>query len=418
MITNTHPTTHRDKVTFDNQQDQQLSGLLDRPATDPKAFVIFAHCFTCPKDILASSHISRTLAANGFGVLRFDFTGLGQSEGDFAGTTFTTHVQDLIQAAGYLRENFAAPALLVGHSLGGLAVLSAAGAIPEVTAVATIAAPGDPECVQRLCENGIPDMGIEDPKMLAEIEARLKNGRHFLSDISVPEIKEQVRAMRKALLVLHSPRDQVVGIHHAVNIFESAMHPKSFTSLDRADHLLTKREDAEYAARTIATWAERYIDTLTPAEDALSEEPEVGDVFVTEIDKRFSQEIRTHRHRFLADEPLDYGGADTGPSPYELLLAGLGACTSMTIRMYASHKKLPVERVSVRLSHEKINAKDCPDCKTKEGKVDRITREIHVEGDLTPEQRSRIINIANRCPVHRTIHGEIDDQAHLAPESE
>nr|VFJ58312.1 MAG: putative redox protein [Candidatus Kentron sp. FW] len=423
MVIDVYPKTRKDKLTFKNERGGRLQGILERPATEPVAFVLFAQCFTCPKDILAASRISRILAAKGFGVLRFDFTGLGDSEGSFADTGFSTHVQDVIRAADYLRENFMAPALLIGHSLGGVAVLLAAREIPESTAVVAIATPSDPECIHGLLENGvfekvISDMGIEKDGTPESVKRRMEDSKRFLAEISTPDftaaLKEEIRNLRKALLVLHSPRDDVVDIGHAREIFEAALHPKSFVSLDRADHLLSEREDARYVAETIAAWARKYTHLSKTPGTSASEPPEVGEVLVTELDGQFSQEIRTNQHHLLADEPMDYGGTDTGPSPYELLLAGLGACTSMTIRMYANHKKLPLDKVSVRLAHEKIDAKDCPECETRQGKVDRITREIHVEGALTPDQRERILAIANRCPVHKTIHGEIDDQARLA----
>nr|VFK51098.1 MAG: putative redox protein [Candidatus Kentron sp. TUN] len=425
MVTDIYPTTRKDKLTFGNGPDRQLTGFLEQPATKPDVFALFVQCFTCPKDILAASHISRTLAARGFGVLRFDFTGLGASQGNFADTTFSTHVQDVIRAADYLRENAMAPRLLIGHSLGGLAILSAAKAIPEATAVVTIATPSDPECIHRLFENGvfedvISGTGIEKHSTPESVNQRIEDSKRFLAEISTPDftprLKGEIRSMRKALLVLHSPHDEVVDLRHAREIFEYALHPKSFISLDKADHLLSQREDSQYAAEMIAAWAGKYTRSPDAQETIVPEAPEIGEVLVTEIDGRFSQEIRTHQHRFLADEPIDYGGADTGPSPYELLLAGLGACTSMTIRMYANHKKLPLEKVSVLLTHEKINAEDCPECKTRKGKVDHITREIHVKGNLTPEQRKRILAIADRCPVHKTIHGEIHDQAWLKEE--
>nr|VFJ48753.1 MAG: putative redox protein [Candidatus Kentron sp. DK] len=402
----------RKKLTFHNRKGEPLAGLLEQPAGKTRAFALFAHCFTCPRDILAATRISHALATRGFGVLRFDFTGFGDSEGDLAEITFSQHIRDIVSAADYLRENFAAPALLVGHSLGGTAVLSAAREIPEAAAVAAIAAPANTESIARLFEEGFPGADAEVMRLAALAKQRIGDGRRFLADISGDRIREDIRALGKALLMLHSPLDTVVGLHHAREIFEAALHPKSFVSLDGADHLLTKREDSEYAGQIIAAWAGKYVRP-PDAEPADREEPEIGEVLVTEIDGRFSQEIRTHRHSLLADEPLDYGGADIGPSPYELLLASLGACTAMTIRMYANHKKLPIEKVSVRLDHEKVDAKECPDCKTKEGKVDRITREIHVEGDLTPEQRKRVATIANRCPVHRTLQGEIADRVRV-----
>lgn len=412
---NAHP-TRKDKCTFLNERGDTLAGLLEQPLAGARIFALFAHCFTCPKDILAAAHISRVLAGRGFGVLRFDFTGLGQSTGNTDEITFSTHVRDVVGAANYLRENFSAPALLIGHSLGGVAVLSAAGAIPEAAAVAVIAAPVGAESIARLLEDEAPADAFDEKtrEMILLARERLGNNRDFLADIPGPELRDKIRSLGKALLVLHSPRDRVVGVRHARDIFEAALHPKSFVSLDNADHLLSAREDSQYAGEMIATWGERYIKTPDTEEEGLPEEPEIGEVVVTETDGRFAQEIRMNRHRLLADEPMDYGGTDTGPSPYELLLAGLGACTSMTIRMYAKHKKLPMGRISVRLNHEKIDAGDCPECRTREGKVDRITREVHIEGELTPEQQKRVATIANRCPVHRTIHGEIDDRVSVS----
>nr|VFK40862.1 MAG: putative redox protein [Candidatus Kentron sp. TC] len=420
MSINAYPLTRKDKLAFSNGQGRQLGGILERPAAKPNAFALFAHCFTCTKDILAASRISRALATEGIGVFRFDFTGLGDSEGNLADTTLSTQIQDIIGAVEYLRENFMPPKLLIGHSLGGVAVLSAAKAIPEATAVVTIAAPSDPKCIGHLfeegaLENGSPDIGAKKQGVLGSVNRRIEDSKRFLAEISTPDftsrLKQEIRSMGKALLVLHSPRDEIVDLHHAREIFEAALHPKSFVSLDKADHLLTRQEDSQYVAEIIKTWARKYAH---PSDASLSDAPEVGEVRVTEIDKRFSQEIQTNRHYFLADEPIDYGGADAGPSPYELLLAGLGACTSMTIRMYATYKKLPLEKISILLGHEKIDAKLFPEFKTQQGKVDRITREIHVKGDLTPEQRKRILAIANRCPVHKTIHGEIDDKTWLA----
>nr|VFK58630.1 MAG: putative redox protein [Candidatus Kentron sp. UNK]VFK68498.1 MAG: putative redox protein [Candidatus Kentron sp. UNK] len=422
MVNNAYPMTRKDKLIFDNGQGKQLAGILERPAAEPNIFALFAHCFTCTKDILAASRISRALASEGIGVFRFDFTGLGDSEGSLADTTLSTHMQDIIGAADYLRERFMAPKLLIGHSLGGVAVLSTAKAIPEATAVVTIAAPSDPECIGRLfeeeaLENNLSNIGIKEHSVLESVNRRIADGKGFLAEVSAPDfssrLEQAIRGMGKALLVLHSPRDEIVDLYHARAIFEAALHPKSFVSLDSADHLLTRQEDAQYAAEIIKAWAGKY---ARPSAASVSDAPEIGEVRVTEVDGRFSQEVRTNRHSFLADEPIDYGGADTGPSPYELLLAGLGACTAMTIRMYANHKKLPLERISVLLDHEKIDARSCPECTTQKGKVDRITREIQIKGDLTPEQRKRIVAIANRCPVHKTIHGEIDDQAWLAEE--
>nr|VFK30880.1 MAG: putative redox protein [Candidatus Kentron sp. MB] len=420
MTNDRYPMIRKDKVTFG---DGRMTGILERPASEPEAIALFAQCFTCPKDILAASRISRALAARGFGVFRFDFTGLGDDENDPGEATFSTHVEDVLRAAEYLRDNIAAPKLLIGHSLGGIVMLSAARSIPEAKTVVTIGAPSDSGSIHRLLEEGtwervmseVDALGRNDPKSLPR---RIERGKRFLRELSTSDfaaqVAQQIREMRKALLVLHSPQDEVVGLHHARNLFEAALHPKSFLSLESSDHLISRPEDAQYIADIVSAWSGKYIRVSEEESAALPDAPEVGEVLVTELDGHFSQEVRTHRHAFLADEPLDYGGADTGPSPYELLLAGLGACTAMTIRMYAKHKKLTLEKVSVRLEHEKIDAKDCPECETKKGKIDRISREIRVEGQLTPDQRRRILAIANRCPVHKTIHGEIQDRVWLA----
>jgi len=396
----------REKLDFSNPAGERLSALLESPAGTPRAYALFAHCFTCSKDIAAASRVSRALAAQGIATLRFDFTGLGNSEGDFANTNFSSNVEDLLAAAASLRETHEAPRLLVGHSLGGAAVLAAAADIPEAVAVATIGAPADPSHVAHLFDDARDAIEREGEATVDLAGRRFTIRRQFLHDIEQQRLSERVRGMRKALLVLHSPVDEIVGVDNASAIFAAALHPKSFISLDRADHLLSRPRDSRYVAATIAAWASRYLDDDAPAQarPAVAD----GEVLVRERDHRFTQEVLTDRHDLIADEPVRVGGADAGPSPYEFLLAGLGACTAMTLRMYASRKKLALEHVEVRLEHDRIHAEDCAECETREGKLDRIRRRVRLQGDLSAQERTRLLEIADRCPVHRTLHSEIE----------
>jgi len=393
-----------ERFDFRNPRGERLSALLDRPATTPRAYALFAHCFTCGKDIRAARRIAEALTDLGIAVVRFDFTGLGGSEGEFANTTFSSNVADLIAAADHLRAIGRAPALLIGHSLGGAAVLAAAGEIAEARAVVTIAAPSDPSHVTGLFHHRIPainDRGEVDVT-LAGRTFRIR--REFIEDVAEQRLDKRIANLRKALLIFHSPTDDIVGVDNASHIFMAAKHPKSFVSLAGADHLLSKPSDATYVAHVIAAWAERYLDISRPKRAA----GDVGAVVVSETGEgKFQQEVTVGAHRFLADEPLKAGGLDSGPSPYDLLLAALGACTAMTMRLYAEHKSLPLRHVSVTLNHAKIHAADCGDCETKEGKIDRIDRLITLTGDLDHHQRAALMRIADKCPVHRTLHSEI-----------
>jgi uncharacterized OsmC-like protein/alpha-beta hydrolase superfamily lysophospholipase len=396
-----------EKFDFRSTDGQRLAALLDRPDGAVRAVALFAHCFTCGKDIRAARRIAEGLKLHGVAVLRFDFTGIGASEGEFANTTFSSNVDDLVAAADHLREKLAAPAILIGHSLGGAAVLAATHRIPEARAVVTIAAPFDPAHVAGLFGGKIPDFG--DKK---EVEVELA-GRPFhirrtlLDDIAQQNLAERIAHLRKPVLIFHSPTDDIVGIDNASRIFIAAKHPKSFISLDGADHLLSRRSDDAYVANVISAWAERYLDLAVDTQ--MAEDTQPGTVTVRETRAgQFQQEIISGSHRLLADEPVKSGGLDSGPSPYDLLIAALGACTSMTVRLYADQKQIPLKRTQVRLHHEKIHAEDCAECETKEGRIDRIDRVITFEGDLTAEQRSRLLEIADKCPVHRTLKSEVN----------
>lgn len=390
-----------EKVTFPGHSGDQLAARLDMPDGPHLATALFAHCFTCSKDIPAARRISQRLAAMGIAVLRFDFTGLGHSDGEFANTHFTSNTEDLVKAADYLTSRNMAPALLIGHSLGGAAVLKAASEIPSVKAIATIGAPFDPSHV-------VHNFGDKLAEIAREGEAQVDLGgrpflvkQSFVDDVSAANLAPAIAHLKRALLILHAPRDMIVGIDNASQIFLAAKHPKSFVTLDHADHLLTRAEDADYAAQVIATWVRAYVPLPHPAPPIGAPE---GITRVTEADAAgFLQDISAGpTHHALADEPLAYGGTDKGMSPYQLLAAGLGACTSMTIRMYARRKKWPLTGVSVDVTHDKVHAQDCETC---EGgaKIDKFTRLIRLDGDLDNAQRTSLMAIANKCPVHRTL---------------
>lgn len=393
---------------FPNAAGQRLAALLDLPAGTPRAYALFAHCFTCGKDNLAAARIARALSERGIAVLRFDFTGLGASEGEFANTHFSSNVADLVAAADHLRRTHQAPSLLIGHSLGGAAVLAAVTDLPEVRAVVTIGAPADPAHVVGLFQDHVDEIRSQG-EVEVQLEGRpFKIRRSFLDDVAEQKLVWHVTRLKRALLVMHAPTDQTVGIENAGEIFAAARHPKSFVSLDSADHLLRRKEDAAYVGNVITAWAERYLDA--PAEAAAAAETiEAGTVIVAETGEgKLQQAITAGRHLLLADEPVAMGGQDSGPGPYDLLLAALGACTSMTLRLYAERKKLPLDSISVRLKHQRIHAADCAECETREGMLDRIDRAITLTGELDATSRARLLEIADKCPVHRTLTSEID----------
>ena len=391
------------RIEFPGSAGSALAARLDLPDVAPRAFALFAHCFTCSKETKAATYITQALVEADIAVLRFDFTGLGGSEGDFSNTNFSSNVEDLVAAAAWLRAHHSAPAILVGHSLGGAAVLAAAGRIPEALALATVGAPFDPAHVAR--QFGAVAVTIEQQgaAQVSLAGRAFTIRKQFLDDLTSHAPAARIGALGRALLVFHSPVDTVVDIHNAQEIYLAAKHPKSFVSLDRADHLLTRAEDGLYVGHVLAAWARRYL----PLSAAPVKVP-AGVVSVVETGSgKFTNLIRTATHSIHADEPLSAGGEDRGLSPYELLSAALGACTSMTLRMYADLKKLPLEHVRVEVRHDKMHAADCTDCETREGRIDRFERAITLDGPLDSAQRAKLLEIADKCPVHRTLHAEV-----------
>lgn len=395
-----------ERLEFIGHDGSTLAARLDLPAGKPAAYALFAHCFTCSKDIPAARRIAQRLASLGIAVLRFDFTGLGHSSGEFSNTSFSSNIEDLILAADYLREKYQAPQLLIGHSLGGAAILAAADRVPEAKAVISIGAPADPQHVIHNFDQQVASIERDGQADVQLGGKTITIKQQFIDDISKVSLKEKIGSLKKALLVLHAPLDETVELNNAASIFQMAKHPKSFITLDDADHLLTKAKDAEYASDLIAAWVQRYINVdLLPK---LMNAPE-GVVRVSEADStNFLQDISAAGHHIVADEPVSYGGDFLGPTPYQLVSAGLGACTSMTIRMYARRKNIPLDHVQVDVIHNKIHAQDCKTCEQEDGKVDQFKREITLTGDLTHEDRQRLLAIADRCPVHKSLEGEIN----------
>ena len=393
------------KVSFKNNTGYELSARLELPIDKhPIAYAIFAHCFTCSKNVRAARSISQCLTKRGIAVLRFDFAGLGDSEGDFSDTNFTSNVADLVAAADYLAQTLAAPAILIGHSLGGAAVLAAASDIPSIKAVVTIGAPSEPAHVQHLVQSASQEIEANGQARVHIGQQSFNIKKQFLEDIQQTTLKNKINRLGKALLVLHAPQDRIVTIDNAEKIYVAARHPKSFISLDGADHLLTRKEDGHYAGEVIASWVGRYLDK--PAENLLRSNSQVA-VRLNAADA-FTSEVKSGKHYFVADEPESVGGNDFGPSPYELVSSGLGACTVMTLHMYARRKKWDLKEVTVHIDHHKNYAETLVADERKPQKIDVFNKYITLVGDLDETQKARLLAIADKCPVHRTLHGTVE----------
>ncbi|CAM3478157.1 bifunctional alpha/beta hydrolase/OsmC family protein [Zobellia roscoffensis] len=393
------------KITFKNKSGQELVGRLELPANrHPHNFAIFAHCFTCNKNLTAVRNISKALTSNGFGVLRFDFTGLGESEGDFADTNFSGNIEDLVAAAHYLEENYKAPTLLVGHSLGGAAVIFAAEKIDSIKSLATIGAPSNPVHIEHLLQSGIPEIE-ETGKAIVNLSGRdFTIKKQFLDDLQHKPLAQILGKLRKPILILHSPQDNTVEIKNAEEIYVAAHHPKSFVSLDDADHLLSDKKDSFYAGEIISGWAKRYLALDTEQQET----PKTKHQVVASLDdsEGFTTQMKVGNHFLTADEPKDVGGNDFGPSPYEFVSAGLSACTAMTVQMYAKRKGWKIDNIEVHTSYSRSHAVDCADCESDAAKIDTFERDIRLTADLDEKQKKRILQIADKCPVHKTLHNE------------
>jgi len=391
------------KIIFTNRDGIDLVGRIELPADqEPHNFALFAHCFTCTKNLSAVKNISRSLTAAGFGVLRFDFTGLGESDGDFEDTNFSGNVEDLVAASDYLKENFQAPTLLVGHSLGGSAVIFAASQLDSVKAVATVGAPSNPKHVQHLLENSLDEIESTGKATVNLSGRSFTIKKHFLDDLKTYSLPEVAKNLGKALLVMHSPQDTTVSIKNAEEIYVAAHHPKSFVSLDGADHLLLKKEDSLYAGTVIAGWASRYVDI--PEVEKFQSKSDV--VASLSSEGGYTTQMKVGNHYMLADEPESIGGNDFGPTPYDLLSAGLSSCTAITVQMYVRRKGWDLKNIEVHTSYSKQHAVDCEHCDEDSSKIDTFERAIKLEGDLNEKQIKRILQIADKCPVHRTLHSE------------
>jgi uncharacterized OsmC-like protein/pimeloyl-ACP methyl ester carboxylesterase len=394
-------------VQFPGATGAMLSARLEMPLDgDPIAYALFAHCFTCSKNFKATVTVSRALAQARIAVLRLDFTGLGESEGAFEETTFSTSVDDLLAGAAWLAEHHEAPQLLVGHSLGGAAALHAAARLPSTKAVVTINAPSEPTHVLKLL-----DESVDEVERRGEARATL-GGRQFtirkefLEDVGDARMLDVVRSLRAALLIFHAPGDRIVGIDNAARLYTAARHPKSFVSLDDADHLLSDEQDARYVGDVLAAWVRRYLDRGQRAHQTM-EQVEADNRVVARTGEGYRTAILASGHALIADEPVAVGGSELGPTPYDLLAAALGACTSMTLQMYARRKQWPLDEAIVRLRHSKIHALDERNCESGAAKMDQLDRTVELVGDLTPDQRARLLEIANKCPVHKTLEAGV-----------
>lgn len=391
------------EVSFFNSEGHQLAGHLELPINqEPHNFVLFAHCFTCNKNFFAARNISKALASKGFGVLRFDFTGLGESEGEFEDTNFSGNVADLLAAAEFLKKEHKAPSILIGHSLGGAAVIFAAQELASVRAVVTVGAPSNPKHVTHLLKSGISEIRKKGVAVVNLGGRNFTIKEQFLEDLNNKQLKQIVHEFDKAFLVMHSPQDMTVSIDNAEELYTAARHPKSYVSLDGADHLLTNKEDSRYAGTLIAAWALRYIE-MPEAEKLITDHQVVANLG----SEGFTTQIKAGNHFLIADEPKKLGGSDFGPTPYEFLATALATCTSMTIQMYARKKRWPEMNVETHVNYSRRHAEDCQMCEDATSKLETFEREIVVQGELSLQQREKILEIADKCPVHRTLTSEV-----------
>ncbi len=384
-----------------------LSAKLELPANGKVAqYAIFAHCFTCNSNLGIVRHISRNLTSRGIAVLRFDFTGLGQSEGEFAATNFSNNVSDLLDVNAFLKLNYKAPELLIGHSLGGTAVLMAAFDLPNIKGIATIGSPSNPAHIKKLLNYDSKKLQNSDAFEVNIGGRPFEIQKQFIDDVEQHDLLKKIKGLKKALLILHSPQDMIVEVKNAAELFHNAFHPKSFVSLDGADHLLTRKEDALYAADVIGAWASRYVDLQIEEDAKISTEGEQVVVHLN-LEDNFTSQIFTEKHQLIADEPKNIGGDDLGPSPYELLNSAIGACTVMTLKMYAERKKWDLKEVFVYLSHTKKPAEEIQSEKPLSGRIDVITKQLKFVGNLDDAQKEKLKSIASRCPVHKTVVGDV-----------
>lgn len=398
------------RITFANRDGLELSASLSLPLNQhPHNFALFAHCFTCSKNLSAVKNISEALARKGFGVLRFDFTGLGSSEGDFADTNFSSNVEDLIDAADFLKQNYQAPAVIIGHSLGGAAAIFAAAKIASIKAIATVGAPSSPKHVTHLLQSGIEEIEREGKATVQLAGRPFTIKKQFIEDLQSQDLAQVLVHMRKPILVMHSPQDDTVGIENAGHLYDGAFHPKSFVSLDGADHLLTRKEDSAYVGEVIGSWAHRYVDI--PEKTSLSTTHKV--VASLDGEEGFTTNVQLGNHLLIADEPADVGGNDFGPTPYDLVAAGLATCTAMTMKMYAARKKWDLQEVNVHVNHEKNHCLDCENVEDTKAMIDHFERIIEIKGDLDEKQQERLLWIANKCPVHKTLLSDVEIRTQL-----
>ncbi len=394
------------KLTFKNQKGLELAALLYSPLDqNPRFYAVFAHCFTCSQNFSAVRMISTSLSQQGIAVLSFDFTGLGRSEGEFEESTFSSNISDLLDASDFLKKEYESPKMLVGHSLGGAAVLYASFELPTVKAVVTIGAPAFAGHVKKLFKESIEKI---EEKGSAEVNIGgrpFRVSKQFLEDLEQKPLENMLKKLKKSLLIIHSPQDEVVGINNAAELYNAAMHPKSFISLNGSNHLLSEQADSEYVGEVIASWSKRYVPIGEKADELY--DTDGNQVKVRLSGPGFTTEIKTPNHHMIADEPLEVGGENLGPNPYDFLMASLGSCTAMTLKMYAERKKWDLKEVTVFLNHDKVHLDDSKNPSEKESKVSRFIRLINLEGELEDSQRQRLLEISNRCPVHRTLEEDI-----------